>query len=88
MRTGAKELGKVLTPESCLLHVVPGGQEAGENRCNRTGKGAYPGEPPPPCCARRARGGRELPVAGPAPTFKEETFLAATEADPVANKNV
>jgi hypothetical protein len=32
MNTGAIELGKVLTPESRLLHVVPGGQEAGENR--------------------------------------------------------
>ncbi len=31
VRTGAIELGKVLTPESRLLHVVPGGQEAGEN---------------------------------------------------------
>ncbi len=31
VRTGAMELGKVLTPESRLLHVVPGGQEAGEN---------------------------------------------------------
>ncbi len=31
LRTGAVELGKMLTPESRLLHVVPGGQEAGEN---------------------------------------------------------
>ncbi len=26
-KTGAMELGKVLTPESCLLHVVPSRQE-------------------------------------------------------------
>jgi hypothetical protein len=31
LRTGAMELGKVLTPESRFLHVVPGGQEAVEN---------------------------------------------------------
>ncbi len=49
VRTGAVELGKVLTPQSRLLHVVPGGQEAGENRSNGTGQGAYPREPPPPC---------------------------------------
>jgi hypothetical protein len=55
VRAGAMELGKVLTPESRLLHVVPGGQEAGENRCNGIGQGAYPGELPPPCCA----GGQE-----------------------------
>ncbi len=86
VRTGAMELGKVLTSESRLLHVVPGGQEAGENRRNGTGQVAYPREPPPPCCARRTRSGWELPVAGPAPAFEEETFLAATEAHPVANK--
>jgi hypothetical protein len=28
VRTSAKELGKVLIPESHLLHVVPSGQEA------------------------------------------------------------
>jgi hypothetical protein len=40
VRTGAVELGKVLTPESRLLHVVPGEQGAGESRCNGTGQGA------------------------------------------------
>ncbi len=42
MRIGAMELGKVLTPESRLLHVVPDGQEAGKNRCHGIGQGAYP----------------------------------------------
>jgi hypothetical protein len=57
MKTGAMELGKVLTQESCLLHVVPSEQKAGENRCNGTGQGVYPGEPPPPSCAQQARSG-------------------------------
>ncbi len=62
VRTGAVELGKMLTAESRLLCVVPAGKkrvrtgavelgkvltpgtriEAGENRCNGTGQGAYP----------------------------------------------
>jgi hypothetical protein len=41
MLTGAIELGKVLAPESCLLHVSSE-QEEGESRCNETGQGAYP----------------------------------------------
>ncbi len=58
-KNSAMELGKVLTPESRLLHVVPGRQEADENRCSGTGQGAYPGEPPSPCCARQTRSGWE-----------------------------
>ncbi len=50
---GAMELEKVLNPENCLLHVVAGRQEAGENRCSGTGKGAYPQESPSPCSASR-----------------------------------
>jgi hypothetical protein len=57
MRMGAMELGKVLTPESRLLDVVPDRQEAGKNRCHGIGQGAYPCEPPPPCCAQQARSG-------------------------------
>jgi hypothetical protein len=56
MRKGAMEMGKVLTPESRLLHVMPSRQEVDDNRCNGTGQGAYPGELPPPCCFQRARG--------------------------------
>jgi hypothetical protein len=56
-RTSAKELGKVLTRESRLLHVVPSEQEANENRCSGTAKGAYPRELPPPYCARLTRSG-------------------------------
>jgi hypothetical protein len=59
MITGAMELGKVLTPESCLLHVVSSKQEEGESRCNETewARGDYPVEKPPLCCARWTRSG-------------------------------
>jgi hypothetical protein len=56
VRTGAMELGKVLTPESRLLHVVPSRQDVDENRCNGSGKGAYPIQSPSPCCSQRERG--------------------------------
>jgi hypothetical protein len=58
MITGAMELGKVLTPESCLLHVVSSEQEEGESRCNETewARGDYPVEKPPPSCGQQLRG--------------------------------
>jgi hypothetical protein len=56
-RIGVMEQGRVLTPESHLLHVVPSRQEAEENRCHGAGQGAYPGESPAPCCAQEARSG-------------------------------
>jgi hypothetical protein len=54
VRTGAVELGKMHTPESSFLHVMPSRQDVDDNRGNGTGKGAYPGELPPPCCAQQA----------------------------------
>jgi hypothetical protein len=52
-------MNKVLTTESFILDVLPSRQEVGKNRCNGTGKGAYPGESPAPCCAQQARSRRE-----------------------------
>jgi hypothetical protein len=55
-RAGAMELGKMLTSESCLLHVVPSRQEASENRCNGTGQDANPVESSSPHYAYRQEG--------------------------------